>query len=255
MEMDNLEPRLQALEALAEQMQAEKAQAAQDRDLQSVLDTYGMQFNNRKDVGMEILNQLSRQGVDVSAASSNAVQDIITDMQAQISQLYDDFNQKRQEMDAVQREAADLADQVNKMDEVVMNAANEPGQPDANIEPPAPEAPAPDMSAPQDMPPAPDAGMAPPPAPDMGAPAPDAGMPPAPEAPAPEMAAPAPMPQEPAPNMAVSDERMKNIDTRPAHVIYRTAKSQMTVSDERMKEVHKAPSFGSHLINIARRGW
>lgn len=217
MEMDNLEPRLQALEALAEQMQAEKAQAAQDRDLQSVLDTYGMQFNNRKDVGMEILNQLSRQGVDVSAASSNAVQDIITDMQAQISQLYDDFNQKRQEMDAVQREAADLADQVNKMDEVVMNAANEPGQPDANIEPPAPEAPAPDMSAPAP--------------------------------------APAPMPQEPAPNMAVSDERMKNIDTRPAHVIYRTAKPQMTVSDERMKEVHKAPSFGSHLINVARRGW
>lgn len=249
-DFNGLEPRLQALEEFTNGLKAEREKQMQEQELQQLLDSYGMQFNGRRDVGMEILNQLHRRGVDTSAASSNAVQDIITDMQAQIAQLYDDFNQKRQEMDQIQQQAAQLTDQINNIDQVVADTTGD------GSEIPVPTNMSPEQAAPDATmtpPPAPDATMAPPPA--------DGSVPP--EQPAPDTTSevPPPVPEQP----VVSDVRLKNVDT-PNHMqnkqqffIKKTNKVNVApsadiLSDKRVKEVH-TPTFGRHLISVASRGF
>ena len=245
-DFNGLEPRLQALEEFTNGLRAEREKQAQEQELQQLLDSYGMQFNGRRDVGMEILNQLHRRGVDTSAASSNAVQDIITDMQAQIAQLYDDFNQKRQEMDQIQQQAAQLTDQINNIDQVVADTTGDGSEIPVST----------DMSpeqAPTEVPPAPDATMAPPPA--------DGSVPP--EQPAPDTTSevPPPAPEQP----VVSDVRLKNVDTpnpmqnQQQFFIKKTNKVNVApspdiLSDKRVKEVH-TPTFGRHLISVASRGF
>ena len=255
-DFNGLEPRLQALEEFTNGLRAEREKQAQEQELQQLLDSYGMQFNGRRDVGMEILNQLHRRGVDTSAASSNAVQDIITDMQAQIAQLYDDFNQKRQEMDQIQQQAAQLTDQINNIDQVVADTTGD------GSEIPVPTNMSPEQ-APTEVPPAPDATMAPPPAADESVtPPPADGFVP-PEQPAPDTTdeVPPPVPEQP----VVSDVRLKNVDT-PNHMqnkqqffIKKTNKVNVApsadiLSDKRVKEVH-TPTFGRHLISVASRGF
>lgn len=245
-DFNGLEPRLQALEEFTNGLRAEREKQAQEQELQQLLDSYGMQFNGRRDVGMEILNQLHRRGVDTSAASSNAVQDIITDMQAQIAQLYDDFNQKRQEMDQIQQQAAQLTDQINNIDQVVADTTGD------GSEIPVPTDMLPEQ-APTEVPPAPDATMAPPPA--------DGSVPP--EQPAPDTTSevPPPVPEQP----VVSDVRLKNVDTpnpmqnQQQFFIKKTNKVNVApsadiLSDKRVKEVH-TPTFGRHLISVASRGF
>lgn len=245
-DFNGLEPRLQALEEFTNGLRAEREKQAQEQELQQLLDSYGMQFNGRRDVGMEILNQLHRRGVDTSAASSNAVQDIITDMQAQIAQLYDDFNQKRQEMDQIQQQAAQLTDQINNIDQVVADTTGD------GSEIPVPTNMSPEQ-APTEVPPAPDATMAPPPA--------DGSVPP--EQPAPDTTSevPPPAPEQP----VVSDVRLKNVDTpnpmqnQQQFFIKKTNKVNVApsadiLSDKRVKEVH-TPTFGRHLISVASRGF
>lgn len=245
-DFNGLEPRLQALEEFTNGLRAEREKQAQEQELQQLLDSYGMQFNGRRDVGMEILNQLHRRGVDTSAASSNAVQDIITDMQAQIAQLYDDFNQKRQEMDQIQQQAAQLTDQINNIDQVVADTTGD------GSEIPVPTNMSPEQ-APTEVPPAPDATMAPPPA--------DGSVPP--EQPAPDTTSevPPPVPEQP----VVSDVRLKNVDTpnpmqnQQQFFIKKTNKVNVApsadiLSDKRVKEVH-TPTFGRHLISVASRGF
>ena len=245
-DFNGLEPRLQALEEFTNGLRAEREKQAQEQELQQLLDSYGMQFNGRRDVGMEILNQLHRRGVDTSAASSNAVQDIITDMQAQIAQLYDDFNQKRQEMDQIQQQAAQLTDQINNIDQVVADTTGD------GSEIPVPTDMSPEQ-APTEVPPAPDATMAPPPV--------DGSVPP--EQPAPDTTSevPPPAPEQP----VVSDVRLKNVDTpnpmqnQQQFFIKKTNKVNVApsadiLSDKRVKEVH-TPTFGRHLISVASRGF
>ena len=253
-DFNGLEPRLQALEEFTNGLRAEREKQAQEQELQQLLDSYGMQFNGRRDVGMEILNQLHRRGVDTSAASSNAVQDIITDMQAQIAQLYDDFNQKRQEMDQIQQQAAQLTDQINNIDQVVADTTGD------GSEIPVPTNMSPEQSPAKETP---DTTMAPPPAPDatMTTPPADGSIPP--EQPAPDTTGevPPPVPEQP----VVSDVRLKNVDT-PNHMqnkqqffIKKTNKVNVApsadiLSDKRVKEVH-TPTFGRHLISVASRGF
>lgn len=245
-DFNGLEPRLQALEEFTNGLRAEREKQAQEQELQQLLDSYGMQFNGRRDVGMEILNQLHRRGVDTSAASSNAVQDIITDMQAQIAQLYDDFNQKRQEMDQIQQQAAQLTDQINNIDQVVADTTGD------GSEIPVPTNMSPEQ-APTEVSPAPDATMAPPPA--------DVSVPP--EQPASDTTSevPPPVPEQP----VVSDVRLKNVDTpnpmqnQQQFFIKKTNKVNVApsadiLSDKRVKEVH-TPTFGRHLISVASRGF
>ena len=245
-DFNGLEPRLQALEEFTNGLRAEREKQAQEQELQQLLDSYGMQFNGRRDVGMEILNQLHRRGVDTSAASSNAVQDIITDMQAQIAQLYDDFNQKRHEMDQIQQQAAQLTDQINNIDQVVADTTGD------GSEIPVPTSMSPEQ-APTEVPPAPDATMTPPPA--------DGSVPP--EQPAPDTTSevPPPVPEQP----VVSDVRLKNVDTpnpmqnQQQFFIKKTNKVNVApsadiLSDKRVKKVH-TPTFGRHLISVASRGF
>lgn len=255
-DFNGLEPRLQALEEFTNGLKAEREKQMQEQELQQLLDSYGMQFNGRRDVGMEILNQLHRRGVDTSAASSNAVQDIITDMQAQIAQLYDDFNQKRQEMDQIQQQAAQLTDQINNIDQVVADTTGD------GSEIPVPTNMSPEQ-APTEVPPAPDATMTPPPAVDESVTPPPADGSVPPEQPAPDTTSevPPPVPEQP----VVSDVRLKNVDT-PNHMqnkqqffIKKTNKVNVApsadiLSDKRVKEVH-TPTFGRHLISVASRGF
>lgn len=249
-DFNGLEPRLQALEEFTNGLRAEREKQAQEQELQQLLDSYGMQFNGRRDVGMEILNQLHRRGVDTSAASSNAVQDIITDMQAQIAQLYDDFNQKRQEMDQIQQQAAQLTDQINNIDQVVADTTGDGS-----------EIPVPTNMSPEQ--PAPDATMTPPPAADESVAPPPADMSVPPEQPAPDTTneVPPPAPEQP----VVSDVRLKNVDTpnpmqnQQQFFIKKTNKVNVApsadiLSDKRVKEVH-TPTFGRHLISVASRGF
>ena len=249
-DFNGLEPRLQALEEFTNGLRAEREKQMQEQELQQLLDSYGMQFNGRRDVGMEILNQLHRRGVDTSAASSNAVQDIITDMQAQIAQLYDDFNQKRQEMDQIQQQAAQLTDQINNIDQVVADTTGDGS-----------EIPVPTNMLPEQ--PAPDATMTPPPAADESVTPPPADMSVSPEQPAPDTTSevPPPAPEQP----VVSDVRLKNVDTpnpmqnQQQFFIKKTNKVNVApsadiLSDKRVKEVH-TPTFGRHLISVASRGF
>ena len=250
-DFNGLEPRLQALEEFTNGLRAEREKQAQEQELQQLLDSYGMQFNGRRDVGMEILNQLHRRGVDTSAASSNAVQDIITDMQAQIAQLYDDFNQKRQEMDQIQQQAAQLTDQINNIDQVVADTTGD------GSEIPVPTNMSPEQAAPDttsEVPPsAADESVTPPPA--------DTSVPP--EQPVPDTTSevPPPVPEQP----VVSDVRLKNVDTpnpmqnQQQFFIKKTNKVNVApsadiLSDKRVKEVH-TPTFGRHLISVASRGF
>lgn len=255
-DFNGLEPRLQALEEFTNSLRAEREKQAQEQELQQLLDSYGMQFNGRRDVGMEILNQLHRRGVDTSAASSNAVQDIITDMQAQIAQLYDDFNQKRQEMDQIQQQAAQLTDQINNIDQVVADTTGD------GSEIPVPTSMSPEQ-APTEVPPAPDATMAPPPVADESVTPPPADMSVPLEQPAPDTTSevPPPVPEQP----VVSDVRLKNVDTpnpmqnQQRFFIKKTNKVNVApsadiLSDKRVKEVH-TPTFGRHLISVASRGF
>lgn len=248
-DFNGLEPRLQALEEFTNGLRAEREKQAQEQELQQLLDSYGMQFNGRRDVGMEILNQLHRRGVDTSAASSNAVQDIITDMQAQIAQLYDDFNQKRQEMDQIQQQAAQLTDQINNIDQVVADTTGDGS-----------EIPVPTNMSPEQ---APDATTTPPPAADESVTPPPADMSVPPEQPAPDTTSevPPPVPEQP----VVSDVRLKNVDTpnpmqnKQQFFIKKTNKVNVApsadiLSDKRVKEVH-TPTFGRHLISVASRGF
>ena len=249
-DFNGLEPRLQALEEFTNGLRAEREKQMQEQELQQLLDSYGMQFNGRRDVGMEILNQLHRRGVDTSAASSNAVQDIITDMQAQIAQLYDDFNQKRQEMDQIQQQAAQLTDQINNIDQVVADTTGDGS-----------EIPVPTNISPEQ--PAPDATMTPPPAADESVTPPPADMSVPPEQPAPDTTSKV---QPPAPEQpVVSDVRLKNVDTpnpmqnQQQFFIKKTNKVNVApsadiLSDKRVKEVH-TPTFGRHLISVASRGF
>ena len=255
-DFNGLEPRLQALEEFTNSLRAEREKQAQEQELQQLLDSYGMQFNGRRDVGMEILNQLHRRGVDTSAASSNAVQDIITDMQAQIAQLYDDFNQKRQEMDQIQQQAAQLTDQINNIDQVVADTTGD------GSEIPVPTNMSPEQ-APTEVPPAPDATMTPPPVADESVTPPPADGSVPPEQPAPDTTneVPPPAPEQP----VVSDVRLKNVDTpnpmqnQQQFFIKKTNKVNVApspdiLSDKRVKEVH-TPTFGRHLISVASRGF
>lgn len=249
-DFNGLEPRLQALEEFTNGLRAEREKQMQEQELQQLLDSYGMQFNGRRDVGMEILNQLHRRGVDTSAASSNAVQDIITDMQAQIAQLYDDFNQKRQEMDQIQQQAAQLTDQINNIDQVVADTTGDGS-----------EIPVPTNMSPEQ--PAPDTTMTPPPAADESVTPPPADMSVPPEQPAPDTTSEVPPSASEQP--VVSDVRLKNVDTpnpmqnQQRFFIKKTNKVNVApsadiLSDKRVKKVH-TPTFGRHLISVASRGF
>ena len=134
MDVEELEARLNSLE--------------QNNLTRSFIDKYGSKFSGDEGIGVAVLAELQRRGIDTSAADE-AVQEILDQIRVEATQLLDKIN-------AEQKQVSDLMDKVETIDEAVSKAT---GQEDEN----------PDAGAPP-----PDAGLPP----DAGAPPPDAGLPP-----------------------------------------------------------------------------
>ena len=114
---------------------------------QEFMERYGNMFSNNNEIGLAILNQLDRKGVDVSAATE-AVQSIIQDVLMECTMLMNVFKNAMQQQ-------GELIDKVSDIAQAVDTAMAPAGT---------------DI---QSMLPPPDAGMPP-----EGGPPPDAGMPP-----------------------------------------------------------------------------
>jgi hypothetical protein len=179
LELEELASRLGALE--------------QGQQKKGFMDKYGTKFSGDEGIGVNILAELGRRGIDTGAADE-AVQEILDQIRQEATEVLDKIK-----MDETQ--VSDLMDKVSSIEEGVQaatGAAPEMPAPDMGGMPPdmggMPPEGAPPMEDPNAMPP-PDAGMAPPPPPP-----PDAGMapPPPPEAGLP-------------PDQTLSDETMKDI--------------------------------------------
>jgi hypothetical protein len=214
-EMDQI-----GLEELAQRLAMLEGSAAQQQESQmrgQFMDKYGTKFSGDEGIGIAILNELNRRGIDTSAADE-AVQDILDTIRAEATAVLDKIK-----MD--ERTVSDLMDKVSTVEESI--AAVTGATPGADVavgtSPPPPEDIASDLAPP---PPEGDMGAMggemPPPEGDMGAmggemPPPEEGAPPE-EVPMPEAAG---MPPEEAlPPEIPSDRRVKSvirsrINTRP----------------------------------------
>lgn len=168
MDIEELATRLGALEA----DQASRLQAERENQF---MDMYGTRFSNDRNIGLAILGEMSRRGIDVSAADE-AVQHILDGMRAEATDILNKIQQHQVEVDS-------LVDKVNNISDAVA-AATGNGEPTIpNIEPTS------------EVPPVEE-----PPAPPVEEPI----APPVEEPPAPPV-------EEPPANVIPSDERLKNI--------------------------------------------
>ena len=216
MDLEEMAMRLNSLEqARNDDMQ----KAAQ----QAFMNKYGSRISNNDSLGLVILNELNRQGVDVSAADE-AVTAILDQLRMEATALLDTIKDNMQQ-------ASDLMNKVDDMQTAVENASMAVGA-DVSIPSAEMEAGMGEPVEPFDPSTLPPEGGEMPPAQegDMGGMPPEGGeMPPAP-APAPastEPPAPAPAPE----GDVVSDKRMKMLKHR-----------KSVVSDRRMKNVQKLDS-------------
>lgn len=126
MELEELASRLGVLEA--------DKSAREQADLENrFMDMYGTRFSNDKNIGLAILGEMSRRGIDVSAAD-NAVQQILDSMRAEATDILNKIQQHESEV-------SNLVDKVNAMSDSVSAATGEGTPTIPNMEPPAPEAP------------------------------------------------------------------------------------------------------------------
>ena len=215
MEMNELAMRLDNLERA-------RSEDLQKRAQQAFMDKYGSRISNNESLGLIILNELNRQGVDTSAADE-AVQQIIDQLRMEATMLLDTLKENMQA-------ASDLLDKVDTMADAVDTAALATG---ADMSLPSGGMDAGGMPPVEPMAPMPPEGGEVPP--EEGGAAPEGGeMPPAEGEAAPEAAggevppeeggavppeggATPPEDTEMPPQAAVSDERMKRIQTMKAH--------------------------------------
>ena len=216
MDIAELEMRLASLE------QAKK-QSDQGAMLDGFMDKYGTRFNGNRGLGLTVLNELSRRGVDVSAAD-DAVQKITDELRMEATALLDNLKEAQAQVSAAQAQVSAFTDKVNTVDEAVMSAQG--GAPMGE--------PAPDMSAEE-------------PAPDMPAeePAPEADM------------GNLPPPEQAFPDANVlSDENMKNIVKEPMTNAMLSDRRMKLIKQFRGTPKPKSGStFSSSLLNAAKRGF
>lgn len=150
-------------------LEEDKRLAQEEAEQNAFIDKYGSRFSNDRGIGVAILGELSRRGVDVSAADE-AVQSILDQIRQEATMLLDKINQN-------QSEVSNLVDEVNKISESVTavtdGTAGAPGtegaigeEPVPGAEPPMetpPEEAAPPAEPPMETPPA-ETPMEPPPA-------------------------------------------------------------------------------------------
>ena len=170
---------------------------------QAFMDKYGSRVSNNESLGLVILNELNRRGVDVSAADE-AVQQILDQLRMEATALLDTIKD-------TMTDASDLIDKVDTMQEAVEVAGMATGadmsQPSAAMN--AGELPPVEpMEPPPPMPPeGGDMGGMPPEGGDMGGMPPEGGEP-----------APAPAPEEMPPQNTPSDARIKRVQAMRAHM-------------------------------------
>ena len=188
---------------------------------QAFMDKYGSRVSNNESLGLVILNELNRRGVDVSAADE-AVQQILDQLRMEATALLDTIKD-------TMTDASDLIDKVDTMQEAVEVAGMATGadmsQPSAAMN--AGELPPVEPMEPPMPPEGGDMGGMPPEGGDMGGMPPEGGgmggMPPEggdmggmpPEGGEP---APAPAPEEMPPQNTPSDARIKRVQAMRAHM-------------------------------------
>lgn len=106
MENDNAQPQIQTPETNSN----DSLYAAQ----QALLDKYGSQFNNNKDIALIVLNQLAKQGLDVDV-TTEALTRITDSLRLQAQQILDDLN-------TVQKQAVENLNETEKVAEAVKTA-------------------------------------------------------------------------------------------------------------------------------------
>ena len=200
MTLEELSMRLTALEDSAKAERDAKRQ-------QEFMDKYGNMFSNNRDIGIAILNQLDKQGVDTSAAGE-AIQSIIQDVLMECAALFNIFKNALQQQGELLDKVSSIAQAVDTAllpqgaDIQSMLAQPMPGMP--------PEGMPPEGMPPEGMPPE---GMPPEGMPPEGMPPEGAGTtaPPPPEGMPPEGAGNLTPPPPPPPEGVTSDRRVKSI--------------------------------------------
>ena len=232
MDINQLAMEIEALKGRNAEMDAQN-------QFSGFMDKYGQSMSGDEDIGMAVLNEFNRRGIDMGMVSFEAVQSVLDEIRAEAQSVMDKIK-----MD--QRQVADLMDQVATVSEAVAAATG--AVPDADmttgLPPPGTDAIAAGID---NM-----AAMEPPPLPmegDMAAMEPE--MPPPEQLPMegdmaamePEM----PPPEQLPPPPVVSDERMKNVV--PKTMSFRPKAKTAMAQPEVPK--FKFPGF---MIDAARKG-
>jgi hypothetical protein len=237
MDIEELANRLASLESGFGAEQQQKQQAA-------FMDKYGSKFSGDEGLGVAILGELSRRGVDTSAADE-AVTTILDQLRQEATALLDKIKLE-------QNQVSDLMDKVNAIDESVQAAGGAlppvggnmgavapdgalpgPQIPGAEGLPPeggVPEGLPPEIASPEGV----SAEGAIPEAPVDGT-LPPEGVPPESEAPVAEPE----IPPAPNPKQMLSDARLKILKSRLQKPKPKTATT--VVSDKRVKNVWRPP--------------
>lgn len=233
--MPELEELTSRLSSLENSYNNDKREARE----KSFFDKYGAKFKNDRGVGLSILNELDRQGIDVSAADE-AVEHILDDLRVECRELMDIIGDVKQAVE-------EQADKIDAIKDVVDKEVAD--NPDSNVEPDTGEG----ASEGGETPPLPEGGE--PPMPPEGGEAPippEGGEAPIPpeggEPPIPPEGGEPPMPpegnpEEEKPETVPSDERIKKING--------------VVSDIRMKRIQskKGVKISPAFINAAMKGY
>ena len=136
MELDELAGRLQALE--------------EDKLKSAFMDKYGQRFSGNEGIGVAVLAELQRRGIDTSAADE-AVQEILNQLRAEAQNVLDSII-------VMQQEVIQQMDKIQAIDDAVKGATGQETTPEGM--PPATEEPLP--PPPTDMPPVTEEPLPPP---------------------------------------------------------------------------------------------
>ena len=227
--MPELEELTSRLSSLENSYNNDKREARE----KSFFDKYGAKFKNDRGVGLSILNELDRQGIDVSAADE-AVEHILDDLRVECRELMDIIGDVKQAVE-------EQADKIDAIKDVVDKEVAD--NPDSNVEPDTGEG----ASEGGETPPLPEGGEPPippeggePPAEPMPPEGDDAPMPPEGGEPPAE---PEGNPEEEKPETVPSDERIKKING--------------VVSNIRMKRIQskKGVKISPAFVNAAMKGF
>lgn len=201
MELDELAMRLNNLEQA-------RAAELRDAEIQDFMNSYGNQFSNNRGLGVAILDELQRQGQDVSAADE-AVQAILDELRNECTALLElikvQQDEQKQQSKAVEDAINEVQDKIDGIDKTVQKETTSipEGADVENI--------AEGLTPPEEQP-MPEGGEMPmeqPVAPEAPAPEMPMEQPPVEQAPMPEAPVPTPE-QQPLPtNSVVSDVRLK----------------------------------------------